>query len=294
MGEQVVSIARVLGELDLAHPWGEQETFFSIPVLGFLHYPQKWVLPLAVTAGLVLVAALGLALWKKLIDWRGLAFSFGAVLVAVAVSAALVAGLLPRLPGWFGWKTYLWEEWPEVIPPNGGLAAGILGLLVLALSAGVYALARRWSARANFSLFGLLPFAVLAVVLAAAEPRTAYAFTWPVLVASLVWIAAVFISQHRPGWSSTLPITLAAVPLVVIFLPFLPGIIMADGMKSLAILAGIEALLLVGSVLPAVDILSSRYVFTRRPVNENCEKQRDNSHNARLKGTNPDGAILDG
>jgi hypothetical protein len=41
------------------------------------------------------------------------------------------------------------------------------------------------------------------------------------------------------------------------FLPFLPGIVMADGMKSLEIIAAVEALLL-GAVLPAVDGLLVR------------------------------------
>ncbi len=49
------------------------------------------------------------------------------------------------------------------------------------------------------------------------------------------------------AWS----VDLAALPLVALFLPLLPAVIMSDGMKSLAILAGAEVLLL-GVVQPAV------------------------------------------
>ncbi len=53
---------------------------------------------------------------------------------------------------------------------------------------------------------------------------------------------------------------------VVFSLPFLPGIVMADGMKSLNILAGIEALIL-GVTLPAVDGLITPVVVRKtRPV----------------------------
>ncbi len=47
---------------------------------------------------------------------------------------------------------------------------------------------------------------------------------------------------------------LAALPLIIFFFPFLPGVVMSDGMKSLNILAGIEALML-GGILPVVDAL---------------------------------------
>jgi hypothetical protein len=64
-------------------------------------------------------------------------------------------------------------------------------------------------------------------------------------------------APRQTKWSLDVAATLAAVPLVVILLPFLPGVVMSDGMKSLAILAGIEALLL-AVALPAVDGLIVR------------------------------------
>ncbi len=66
---------------------------------------------------------------------------------------------------------------------------------------------------------------------------------------------------HYPeAWS--LPLAIAAAVLLVLLLVFLPGVVMADGMKSLNILAGIEALLL-GVILPAVDGLLVRTSGTR-------------------------------
>lgn len=252
MGDQTLSIARELGGLDLADTHGEHETFFSVPLLGLIHYPQAWSTPLTILAGILLVIALGLALWRKFASWRGLAVALGMILATTSLSVIGILALKPHLPGFFNWQTTLWPDWPEVIPPYGGLVVAGLDLLVLGLAVTGYILARRWSARADFSLIGLLPFAIVGPVLAFAEPRTAYAFIWPVLIGSLGWIAATLAGRQQKSWLQDLAATLAALPLIALLLPFVPGVVMADGMKSLEILAGVEALLL-GVILPAMD-----------------------------------------
>jgi hypothetical protein len=81
-----------------------------------------------------------------------------------------------------------------------------------------------------------------------------------VLIGSLAWIAAAIAGRKQMKWSQDLAATLAALPLVMLLLPFLPGVVMSDGMKSLEILAAIEALLLF-VILPVVDGL-----FVRQPA----------------------------
>ena len=265
MGDQTLAIVRELGGLDLANPWGEQETFFSITFLGLAHYPEAWSLPLAIGAGILMLLAIGLALWRRLASWRGLAVAFGAILVMVAISGFGVNVLKPLLPGLFGWQTAQWEEWPEVIPPYGGLAVAGLNLMVLALVVFGYILARRWSGRVDFSLMGLVPYCIPAVLLAAEEPRAAYAFIWPVIIGALGWIAVAIMGQKRVQWSIDAAATLAALPLVVLLLPFPPGVVMSDGMKSLEILAAVIALLL-GVMLPAVDGLLVRSWVQQKEV----------------------------
>jgi hypothetical protein len=259
MGDQVLSIVRELGGLDLTDPRGEQETFFSIPFVGLAHYPEAWSLPLAIAAGMLFVLALGLAFRRGFVSWRGLGVAFGVILLTFAACGVGVNALKPLLPGIFGWNTFAWPDWPEVIPPYGGLAAGMIDVIVLGLAVAGYVLARRWSARADFSLIGLVPFLIAAVALAISVPRTAYAFIWPVLIGSLGWIVAALVSKQMK-WSQDVAATLAALPVVVLLLPFIPGVVMADGMKSLEILAAIEVLLL-AVILPAIDGL-----LVRRPI----------------------------
>ena len=149
-----------------------------------------------------------------------------------------------------------------MIPPNGWLPVMPSTCLSWGCALG-YILARRWSGRADFSLAGLLPFLVPALALSLATPRAAYAFIWPVLIGSLGWIAAALAGHKHLNWSLDAATMLAALPLVVLLLVFLPGVVMADGMKSLNILAGIEALLL-GVILPVIDgLLVRRTVISR-------------------------------
>lgn len=257
MGDQTLSIVHELGGLDLADPWGEQETFFSVTPLILAHYPQAWSLPLAIAAAILILLAIGLALWRRLVTWRGMAVASITILALVAASGFGVNALKPLLPDLFGWQTAQWEEWPEVIPPYGGFAVAGLDFLVVIFVVVGYILARRWSGRVDFSLMGLVPYSIPAVLLAIKEPRTAYAFIWPAFIGALGWIAAAMLSKKYQPWPVDAAATLAALPLVILVLPFPPGVVMADGMKSLEILAAVLALLL-GVILPAVDGLLVR------------------------------------
>lgn len=265
MGDQTLAIVHELGSLDLADPWGEQETFFSVMPLILAHYPQAWSLPLAIAAAILMLLAIGLALWCRLATWRGLAVALITILVLVVASGFGVNALKPLLPDLFGWQTGQWHEWPEVIPPYGGFAVAGLDFLVVIFVVCSYILARRWSRRVDFSLMGLAPYSIPAVLLAMKEPRTAYAFIWPVVIGALGWIAAALLSKKYDQWPVDAVAALAALPIIVLLLPFPPGVVMADGMKSLEILAAVLALLL-GVILPAVDGLIVRSLVQKEEV----------------------------
>lgn len=252
MGRQTLAIVRELTNLDISSPWGTQETWFPVPVLGLVHYPENWSLPLAIAGSLLLVLALALALRRRLVSWRGLGVALGAIVTSTLISAAGIGLLWSRMPDLLSWDTSKWPDWPEVIPPYGWLIFAASGFLVLVLVLIVYIQARRWSAPTDFSLAGLLPFIVFAVALAFAIPRAAYMPVWIVLIGSLGWILVGATAGRQRAWSVDVAILLATVPILVLLLPLLPGVFMGDGTKSVAILAGAWVLLL-GVALPAVD-----------------------------------------
>jgi hypothetical protein len=251
MGEQTSAIVRELGGLDLTDPWGEQETWFSVPLI-LIHYPQAWALPLAIVSGVLLVLALGMALWRGFASWRGLIIGLIAILGTAAVAGLATGAIFTRVPNLAGWETQRWSEWPEVIPPNGGLYFIGFGLLVLGLTLLLYRLVRRWCGRPDLSLTALLPFPVAAVALAVAIPRTAYMPTWIVLVGSLAWIAAAVTSKPHRRWSVELAALIEAVGFIVLLFPFLPGVFMSDGFKSITILAAFWVVILFAT-LPVIE-----------------------------------------
>ncbi len=257
MGEQTVAIVGELGNLDLTNPWGEQETFFSVPLIGFVHYPQALSLPLAIATAMLWLLTLGLALRQRFLSWRGIGVAFAVILSTAVISVICIGALQPRLPALFGWETDQWTDWPEVIPPHGGFAVSALAAVVLGLAIVGYRAARRWSRPTDFSVIGLLPFAIPAVAVAAAEPRAAYSFIWPVLVSSIGWLVVEALGSKQEKWSLAAGVMLTAISEVVFFAPFLPGVVMSDGMKSLNILAGVEVAVL-AVVLPALDGLLRR------------------------------------
>jgi hypothetical protein len=257
MGEQTLAIARELGTRDLGNPWGQQETFATVLGLALFHYPESWSLALAITAGILLILAVGLSLWHKSASWRGLLIAFATVLVTTTITVVVISLLQPALPGIFHWNTRAWPDWPEVIPPNGWVAVAAFYLLALGLCILGYILARRWCGRLDYALAGLAPFLLPALALSAATPRAAYAFIWPVLIGSLGWIAATSAGRKHWNWSADVAAALAALTTLILILPLLPGVVMADGMKSLNILSGVEALML-AIILPVIDGLLVR------------------------------------
>jgi hypothetical protein len=252
MGDQALAVTRVMAEMDLSVTSGRQETFLFVPLLGLAHYPQDWALPLAAAAGILWTAAAAALLWRGLVTWRGLGVSTLVLGVLGAAAAGGTREVWKAAPGWFGWETRLWPDWPEVIPPNGWAVYLLTNLVVLAAGVSAYLVARRWSERGSFALVGLGAFGVLSVGVALAEPRGAIIFTWPVLLGSLGWMAAAALDwRGRQGWAEA-AVLLAAVPMAVYIVPLLLSIFMSDGTLSTHITAGVLPLVL-GVLLPVVD-----------------------------------------
>jgi hypothetical protein len=257
LGEQVLAIVRELSDLELDNTSGEQQTYMYVPVIGLAYYPEAWALPLAIVAGVLLIIAVGMVLWRKLASWGSFGVTFLAVIAPAALAAVGTNAIWKAASKLFGWETHRWSEWPEVIPPNGWLILILSNLIVLVLAMVVYRFARRWSTRASFSLLGLFIFLILAVVLALTDPRGAILITWPVLIGSAVWIMATALGKDGKKWSVDAGILLAAIPTILYILPLVPAIFMGDGTKSVAMTAGAWVIIL-GIILPVVDGLFVR------------------------------------
>ncbi len=252
LGEQALAVTRELGGLDLANTKGPQRVYASLPLIGLLNYPQTWNLPLAILAVILLVAAFVLALRRRFATWRGLGVAFLTILILTGAALVAANAFWKAAPGLFGWKTYLFPMWPEVIPPNGWLIVIVSYCVVIILASLAYRLARRWNSAADFSLVGITIFTVLSVLLAIGAPHIAILFTWPALLGSTGWILAGVFSKPGKPWAVEAGAFPAAIATILFPLQFVPIMFMSDGTKSVAVTPGVLVILL-GVLLPVVD-----------------------------------------
>lgn len=251
MGDQILAVTRELAALDISQPWAEHETFFFVPLVGLVHYPESWALPLAVLAVILLVAAFALAGWRRLVTGRALLVSLGVVFGTIVLIALIVNGLWSQLPGLLSWQTGIWPEWPQVIPPNGAYVLVGFSLLTLIITVAAYGFNRRFGQPTDISLVALIPFALLAVVFAFAEPFRAFVPTWPLLIGSLAWVASLALLK-RASWLAQLPPLITAAALLVHFPAIYFGSYYGNGLKELTLLMTLCALYAL-ALLPALE-----------------------------------------
>ena len=251
-GDQTLSIARGLGNVDLSYPWGPDQAFTAIPLIGLAHYPNSWELPVVALAVVVFMIAAAVALRRGLATWAGAGVGLAAVVGTAGVAALGVGWLWSRTPEWLGWNTGAWAFWPQVVPPGGEYIFIGFGLLVLVLMLGVYLVARRVIGRINFAFAGLCCGVVLTLALYVAQPRVEIVALWPTLIGCVAWCGAVILGRRQAGWPLELAMVLAAAAATFMMVPgFIEGL-MGDGLTTVASLAASWSYLL-ALVLPAAD-----------------------------------------
>src|SRR5829696_8371190 len=178
-GDNLLTLARTLGEQQLPLPPGGDATFFTL-FDWLVWYPDGLVVPFALLA----VGAFAATLWHARRRGTRLRAVIGAaatvpLLLAAAgglgVAAWSVLGLLR--------PAYRSLDWGATYRPQWYVA----GLTVLAVTVTVawYLLVRRRLSTLETVLGVLTWLAGLAVTVAFLEPRAAYLLTWPALVGSL-------------------------------------------------------------------------------------------------------------
>lgn len=251
MGEQTLAITRALGNQVLSQKSTTHKTFFALPLFGFFHYPQSWAPVLAVLSSLLWLSAVILTRKKSLITLKGLLLALFFILLSTVLAALFITAVRPVLPQFFNWEVTQWPDWPEVIPPGSLYAFLFFAAMTVAFTLAAYKLARRRCVPTEFALAAFFPFLPVSLVSSFAAPLGGYLFTWPVLIGSTVWLLAAMVPKLR-NWPLELPSLLGALPMVLFLLPFIPGIVMADGTKSLPILGAVLALI-VSAALPSLD-----------------------------------------
>jgi hypothetical protein len=161
-GSQMLTMVRTFASEPLPRARTGDGTFFDLPIIGLVVYPQQVELPLALLA-LVLVGILVIRVRRGV--FTGVLMS----LLALALSGVLGWLIGRRLDGPAMWS---------------GMYATALALLALSVTAACRALALRWSSARGLHTGALIVWLVIALALSLRVPGAGYLFTWPLLFAA--------------------------------------------------------------------------------------------------------------
>jgi Peptidase family M28 len=246
LGGNTLSLVRSLGADDLRGlSRSADATYFPVPG-GLLRYPGWLVWPLAILAGLGVLALAWLARRRGLVSGGRLAAAVSLALVPIVLAPALAQALWIVL-------TLVRPEYATMpVDPYRPLWYRLAVLaLTAAVVAGWYALFRRRFGPAALAIGGLAWLAVLGVLLAAFVPGGSYLTALPALAGAVTGIVAILC---RGGWAAVVAVLAGAAAAVVVLLPAVLMFLPALGLQ-LAAVGGFITVLLGLAVLPVVDLL---------------------------------------
>lgn len=173
-GESALALARELAGNPLPRPVTGDATFFDVPGLGLVVYPETW----SPVFALLVLLPLGWALrtMRRTEHWiRGILLGMGGAVVSIACAA--IAGVLAvkglrAMHGAIG----------SGAPAQSGVYVAATALLALAISSALHALLRRWSSARALQAGGVAFVAALGILTAFIAPGVSFLFVWPALV----------------------------------------------------------------------------------------------------------------
>jgi hypothetical protein len=245
-GEYLLSLARAFGAMDLEKLAGPDRIYFSVPVLGLLHYPLTWALPLALLALLLVAGVTARAGRRKLLRANGVGIALlhlAAAMVVLPLAAMLawrlLAGHIPEV----AWS---WHGSPY---DSGRYLLGI-SLLVMGLYLGSVAWLRRRMSPPDMLVAALIAWLALSLVSAWRLPGASYLFLWPLVFATIGlerWSAD---ASRRPAAQAAV-LAVLALPTLLFVSTLVAGM---EEALTLAWIAAPSALLVLGLGLLALPL----------------------------------------
>ena len=256
-GENALALARGFGNADLAQLQDRDAVYFSLPGDLFARYSTRFVWPLTILAGILLLAVIFYAngAWQT---------SPLRILLSFLLHIGILILLL--LVG-FGFATGV--RWLHLhVLADGPLDQNllyVLGLfaLLLAVLALLWQLFRRWISAPAYFLGGALLLFLLAAATSRWLPGGSYEFVWPLLAALLATLLAAFRQSSRPVFGAAV-LALLSAPALLLFVPLLRGFYEALGFTRIgaplvSFMFGLLFVLLFPFLEPALE--AGRRVF---------------------------------
>ncbi len=235
-GDYLLPLTRSLGNADLAPLRTTDAEYFDAPVVGVVHYPESWALPIALTETAAVLVLLAAAVGRKALSWRGIGRGALVSLGSLVVPAAFA---------WVGWRATAalhpgFRDMLQGNPYHASLYPAGFALIGVALVVAGIRLAARASTVLDLVVVPLLLWAAAGIVCARELPGASYLFAWP-LGGALLGAAAVLL-----GWPAPV-VALSALPALTLVSPLVPALNSASTGMFLApcvLLAAFAALLI--------------------------------------------------
>lgn len=212
-GDNLLGMARWLGNATLTQVDAPDVTYFTLPWFGVMAYSGAFVLPVAAWMLLLAVLVL-LAVLRFGGRWPGLLVGLGLGVVSAGLTGAVGWGLMRWLPrfhpeyGALVGSAFHHEGWYT-------LALVGSGLLIVTVSFG---LARRWVAAPTLAWGALLLPLAGALYLSFRMPSAAANLQWPV-VAAYLGAAVLLMGGSRTAMFSWIVALAMAIPVMVFLTP---------------------------------------------------------------------------
>ena len=211
-GVQALTLTRMLANGRLPRPRTGDAIFFTLPLVGLVVYPERFALPLAMVAGVLVV--IGCVRLRRIEPrWvRGVSFGGVGAVVAGGLGVAAAFGVAKAL-----------ERIHAAMPQGGwpgssGAYAFAIVMLTFAVALVTWTLARRWASAAAAHLGALLVWEVLAMTIAWKVPGGSFLFVWPLLGAAGAGLVGLWGKDVRvvrlTSWAATLVAAALIVPMI--------------------------------------------------------------------------------
>jgi Peptidase family M28 len=243
-GDNMLSLARHFGTIDLSQTKAPDVSYFNIPGIGVIHYPasiDKWIFILnIILLGLFVVGGLR----KGSITLKGFIVGFFLFIATLAIlifaSFYFLKGIKLAYP--------LYKNFHEYNAYN----ASYYFLAVAFLNIGIISIIYKWAVR-KFTLHSLLAgillvLLILTVLLYISMPTATYIICFPMSFTLISSLITLLLKKNSPA--QLLIYTLFSLPAVLLLIPTLYFMFIAFGLGTQAPAAAIILGLIAGLLLP--------------------------------------------
>lgn len=261
-GEILLALAQHFGNIPLDDLQSGESIYFAVPILGMVHYPVSWAVPLC--AALVALFGVVLTLGLKSGELRADRTALGSVifllmLAAIAAACQLlwlgIRQLHPEYQSSLQWDTY-----------NSHWYLLAFVLLVIGTFALIQAAIQRWLRSMELAVGAMACWLVFLIAASIWLPVASFLFAWP--LAAILLALGILCWQRRENISPPMQaglLLVGAVPAIIMVAPLVQTSFVGLTPQLIGVVMAL-LLLLLGLLAPLVEILMRHWLLPWLPL----------------------------